>query len=34
MMRKFNKEKIIVYNTYQLYRHDKLASLKKIMLLQ
>jgi len=28
MMRKFNKEKIIVYNTYQLYRHDKLASLK------
>ena len=29
MMRKFNKEKIIVYNTYQLYRHDKLASLKE-----
>lgn len=28
MMRKFNKEKIIVYNTYQVYRHDKLASLK------
>jgi proline dehydrogenase len=28
MMRKFNKEKIIVYNTYQLYRHDKLVSLK------
>jgi proline dehydrogenase len=28
MMRKFNKEKIIIYNTYQLYRHDKLASLK------
>ncbi len=28
MMRKFNKEKAIVYNTYQLYRHDKLASLK------
>jgi len=28
MMRKFNKEKIIVYNTYQIYRHDKLASLK------
>lgn len=27
MMRKFNKEKIIIYNTYQLYRHDKLASL-------
>ncbi len=29
MMRKFNKEKGIVYNTYQLYRHDKLASLKE-----
>lgn len=28
MMRKFNKDKAIVYNTYQLYRHDKLASLK------
>ncbi|HVV55753.1 MAG TPA: proline dehydrogenase family protein [Mucilaginibacter sp.] len=28
MMRKFNREKAIVYNTYQLYRHDKLASLK------
>jgi proline dehydrogenase len=28
MMRSFNKEKIIVYNTYQLYRHDKLQSLK------
>ncbi|GAB3916918.1 proline dehydrogenase family protein [Mucilaginibacter boryungensis] len=28
MMRTYNKEKIIVYNTYQLYRHDKLASLK------
>jgi proline dehydrogenase len=28
MMRKFNKEKAIVYNTYQLYRNDKLASLK------
>jgi proline dehydrogenase len=27
-MRKFNKEKAIVYNTYQLYRHDKLQSLK------
>ncbi|HTD99849.1 MAG TPA: proline dehydrogenase family protein [Mucilaginibacter sp.] len=29
MMCKFNEEKIIVYNTYQLYRHDKLASLKE-----
>jgi proline dehydrogenase len=28
MMGEFNKEKAIVYNTYQLYRHDKLASLK------
>lgn len=28
MMRKFNREKVIVYNTYQIYRHDKLASLK------
>jgi proline dehydrogenase len=28
MMRLFNKEKIIVYNTYQMYRHDKLADLK------
>lgn len=28
MMRKYNKDKAIVYNTYQLYRIDKLASLK------
>ena len=28
MMRQYNQQKIIVYNTYQLYRHDKLASLK------
>jgi len=28
MMMKFNKEKLIVFNTYQIYRHDKLASLK------
>ncbi len=28
MMEQFNKEKAIVYNTYQLYRHDKLSSLK------
>jgi proline dehydrogenase len=27
MMRRFNKNKCIVYNTYQLYRHDKLDSL-------
>lgn len=28
MMEKYNKEQAIVYNTYQLYRHDKLASLQ------
>ncbi len=28
MMRRFNKQKAIVYNTYQLYRWDKLQSLK------
>ena len=28
MMRRFNSEKAIVYHTYQLYRTDKLASLK------
>ncbi len=28
MMRSYNREKAIVYNTYQLYRKDKLASLK------
>jgi proline dehydrogenase len=28
MMEKYNMEKPIVYNTYQLYRSDKLASLK------
>ena len=28
MMTKFNKQGIIVYNTYQMYRHDKLADLK------
>lgn len=28
MMEKYNKEKPTVYNTYQLYRHDKLASMK------
>ena len=27
MMRFFNRERAIVYNTYQMYRHDKLASL-------
>jgi len=28
MMGRFNKAKAIVYNTYQMYRHDKLASIK------
>ncbi len=28
MMLLFNKEKLLVYNTYQFYRHDKLADLK------
>ncbi|MCE7043714.1 proline dehydrogenase family protein [Dyadobacter sp. CY312] len=28
MMEKFNKEKAIVYNTYQLYRHETLDALK------
>ena len=28
MMLLFNKEKLIVYNTYQMYRHDKLADFK------
>jgi len=28
MMMKFNKTKLIVYNTYQMYRHDKLSDLK------
>jgi proline dehydrogenase len=27
MMHRFNKEKAIVYNTYQFYRHDKLTSI-------
>lgn len=29
MMDKYNKERVIVYNTYQLYRKDKLADLKR-----
>jgi len=28
MMRQYNRDEPIVYNTYQLYRHDKLVSLK------
>lgn len=30
MMRKYNKEKAIVFNTLQLYRHDRLDYLKKL----
>lgn len=29
MMVKYNKEKAIVFNTYQMYRHDRLERLKK-----
>jgi proline dehydrogenase len=29
MMKKYNREKLIVYNTYQLYRNDKVKSLKE-----
>jgi proline dehydrogenase len=29
MMQKYNKERVVVYNTYQMYRHDMLANLKK-----
>lgn len=28
MMRRYNQKQVIIYQTYQLYRHDKLASLK------
>lgn len=30
MMKKYNKEKAIVYNTLQMYRHDRLDYLKKL----
>ncbi len=29
MMERYNKTKVIVYNTYQLYRHDRLVFLKE-----
>ena len=29
MMRNYNKEKCIVFNTYQMYRHDRIAILQK-----
>jgi proline dehydrogenase len=31
MMAKFNKEKVAVYNTVQLYRHDRLSFLKDML---
>jgi proline dehydrogenase len=31
MMQVFNKEKVIVYNTVQLYRHDRLSFLKDML---
>ena len=33
MMAKFNKEKAVVYNTYQLYRHETLDALKSAYLI-
>mgnify|MGYP003737515903 CR=1 FL=1 len=30
MMKRFNKEKAVVYNTFQMYRHDRLAKLKEL----
>ncbi|MFN9960497.1 MAG: proline dehydrogenase family protein, partial [bacterium] len=29
MMKKYNRERVIVYNTLQLYRHDRLEYLKR-----
>ncbi len=29
MMERYNKTRVVVYNTYQLYRHDRLAFLKE-----
>lgn len=31
MMQKYNKEKAIIYNTVQMYRHDRLAHLNEII---
>lgn len=30
MMKKFNRTKAIVYNTWQMYRHDRLENLRKV----
>lgn len=29
MMKKYNKQRVVAYNTFQMYRHDRLAYLKK-----
>lgn len=29
LMAKYNRGRVLIYNTYQIYRHDKLAQLKK-----
>lgn len=29
MMQKYNKERVVVFNTFQMYRHDRLAYLKE-----
>ena len=31
MMRKYNKENTIVFNTVQMYRHDRLDYLKTLL---
>ena len=31
MMKTYNKEQAIIYNTIQMYRHDRLDYLKKYM---
>lgn len=33
MMKKYNREKAVVFNTFQMYRHDKLDFLKKSFLM-
>lgn len=31
MMRRFNRSRAVIYNTFQMYRHDRLAYLKSIL---